>query len=125
MTLHARQAPGKAPYVSPYDHTENNAPSLRVTTSILFGLALFFVIVRSYVRIVMTKTIGSDDWAMVAAMVCTRNPPEDLSSRWNRLQIHDGWHRNIMSAATGGCSQISIKAITERTLRRTQSQSCC
>ena len=65
--IYSRQATAKQ---SPYDHTENNAPKLRSTTSALFGVALFLVMVRGYVRVIMTKTMGKDDWAMLVSMVC-------------------------------------------------------
>ena len=70
MALYARQATVGVK-LSPYDHTENNAPKLRSTTSALFGVALFLVMLRGYVRVIMTKTMGKDDWAMLLSMVRT------------------------------------------------------
>ena len=68
--IYSRQATENS---SPYDHKENNAPKLRSTTSALFGVALFLVMVRGYVRVIMTKTMGKDDWAMLLSMVCAVN----------------------------------------------------
>lgn len=68
MAIHARQAT-EGVKLSPYDHTENNAPKLTSTISALFGVALFLVMLRGYVRVIMTKTMGKDDWAMLLSMV--------------------------------------------------------
>lgn len=75
--LHERQATGGARIV--YDHTENQGPKHYKTTSALFAVALFLVLVRGYVRAIMTKTLGMDDWVMFVSMVCTSRHSSSLS----------------------------------------------
>lgn len=94
MAIHARQA-AEGAKLSPYDHNENNAPKLKSTTSALFGVALFLVMVRGYVRVIMTKTMGKDDWAMLLSMV--RTPFNIVVPIWgiglHRASDHKYWSR--------------------------------
>ena len=47
----------------------SNARHLVTETSILCGFAALAVLVRCYVRVVMLKAFGHDDWTMVLALV--------------------------------------------------------
>lgn len=56
---------------SPYDHTENNGPQILAVVGCLMTIGLITVILRVYVRVFMTKTMGADDYVMIAAAVST------------------------------------------------------
>jgi len=47
----------------------SNAPALLAQTIPFFSLAALVVIGRCYVRIVMLRAFGRDDWTIVLAMV--------------------------------------------------------
>jgi len=55
----------QAPEASP----TTNAPSILAVNGGFAGIALVVVILRIYIRSVVLRSIGSDDWVMVAAMV--------------------------------------------------------
>ncbi|CAN9151547.1 unnamed protein product [Alternaria sp. RS040] len=44
-----------------------NAPLLLTQTGVLFGVAAFIVVLRCYVRVVMLRCFGKDDWTMLLA----------------------------------------------------------
>jgi hypothetical protein len=48
---------------------ENKAPVTIVVGVSLLTVALFFCLLRFYVRMRMTRNVGKDDWAVLAAMV--------------------------------------------------------
>lgn len=48
--------------------TANNGPVILAVTGAFTGFAGLVVILRMYVRAVMLKTVGTDDWLMVIAM---------------------------------------------------------
>lgn len=52
-----------------YDLTENNGPRILGIVGFLTAFTLATVLLRIYVRIWMTKTMGTDDYTMVASMV--------------------------------------------------------
>jgi hypothetical protein len=52
-----------------YDFTENNASQILGIASFLTAFTLITVLLRMYVRVWMTKTMGTDDYTMVASMV--------------------------------------------------------
>lgn len=47
-----------------------NAPKILAITGFFATLTLIVVLARFYVRSVMLKTTGADDWVMMAAMAC-------------------------------------------------------
>ncbi|KFX93213.1 hypothetical protein V490_04954 [Pseudogymnoascus sp. VKM F-3557] len=65
--LLVRQAPG--PAAPTYDFTENNGPQILAVAGFLMGFGMLVVLLRVYVRIFMTKTMGADDYIMVVAQV--------------------------------------------------------
>lgn len=65
LTHYARAEPGTAAYAN-----ESNAYEILSVTGVFGFLALLAVVLRMYVRMFMLKYSGSDDWVMVAAMVC-------------------------------------------------------
>ena len=65
--LFVRQAPG--PAAPTYDFTENNGPQILAVAGFLMGFGMLVVLLRVYVRIFMTKTMGADDYIMVVAQV--------------------------------------------------------
>lgn len=52
-----------------YDFTENNGPQIKAVVGFLMGFGMLVVLLRVYVRIFMTKTMGWDDYIMVVAQV--------------------------------------------------------
>ncbi|KAB2101376.1 hypothetical protein AG0111_0g10449 [Alternaria gaisen] len=44
-----------------------NAPLLLTQTGVLFGVTAFIVVLRCYVRVVMLRCFGKDDWTMLLA----------------------------------------------------------
>lgn len=48
---------------------EDRGPQLRAVSVSLYGLALLALLLRCYVRLVIVKAFGPDDWIMLAAMV--------------------------------------------------------
>jgi len=69
VSLSERQA---APAATQYKD-ESYAPNLLAIHGTFCGVALLSVILRLYVRIFMLKSVGLDDYLMVAAAVST--PP--------------------------------------------------
>jgi hypothetical protein len=65
--LLVRQAPG--PAAPTYDFTENNGPQILAVAGFLMGFGMLVVLLRVYVRIFMTKTMGADDYIMIVAQV--------------------------------------------------------
>lgn len=55
-----------------YDFTENNGPHILAVIGFLMGFGMLVVLLRVYVRVFMTKTMGADDYIMVAAQVSFR-----------------------------------------------------
>lgn len=52
-----------------YDYTENNGSEIVGIASFLTAFSLVIVLLRLYVRVWMTKTMGTDDYTMVVSMV--------------------------------------------------------
>lgn len=52
-----------------YDYTENNGPHILAVFGFLAAIAFLVILLRIYVRAVMTNTMGVDDYIMVAAGV--------------------------------------------------------
>ncbi|KAJ4331511.1 hypothetical protein N0V87_009092 [Didymella glomerata] len=66
--VHARQAPGPLSPPPPTEYlNEDLAPRMLAIDGILFGLAMICVLLRVYVRAIMLKTFGVDDWIMIVA----------------------------------------------------------
>ncbi|OBT80418.1 hypothetical protein VF21_00862 [Pseudogymnoascus sp. 05NY08] len=72
--LLVRQAAGETPK---FDFTENNGHQIMAVVGFLMGFGMLVVLLRVYVRVFMTKTMGADDYIMivaqsfsVAVMVC-------------------------------------------------------
>jgi hypothetical protein len=51
--------------------TSTNAPSILSINGVFCGFTVLVVLARIYVRMVMLKTMGMDDYLMTAATVCT------------------------------------------------------
>jgi hypothetical protein len=49
--------------------TTSNAPSILAINGFFMGFALLIVGARIYVRSIMLKTVGADDYVIMAAMV--------------------------------------------------------
>jgi hypothetical protein len=47
---------------------ENLAPAMLAVVGSLFGLAMICVLLRIYVRTMMLKTLGIDDWMIMVSM---------------------------------------------------------
>ncbi|PMD44631.1 hypothetical protein L207DRAFT_579565 [Hyaloscypha variabilis F] len=69
MLLPRQPPPGPMPALSPEFLAENNGPRIIIITSTITGISFLVVFLRVYVRAVMLKTVGSDDYTMIAAMV--------------------------------------------------------
>ncbi|KAF2024509.1 hypothetical protein EK21DRAFT_94032 [Setomelanomma holmii] len=69
VTLLARQAPPMPPRPPQEYLDENLAPKMLAVDGTIFGLAMLCVLLRIYVRAVMLKTFGVDDWIMMLAAV--------------------------------------------------------
>jgi hypothetical protein len=65
MADEKQQAP---PVTGPLDYS-TNAPSILAIVGFFDAFALLVVLARIYVRGVMLKTVGTDDYVMMAAMV--------------------------------------------------------
>jgi hypothetical protein len=50
--------------------TSTNAPSILAINGVFCGFTVLVVAARIYVRMVMLKTMGTDDYLMAAATVC-------------------------------------------------------
>lgn len=74
--IQARQA-GDPPF-DPSLPNDTIAPMILGISGFLTGLAFLIVLSRCYVRLVMLKVFGTDDWIMLFAMVCewTSDPQE-------------------------------------------------
>jgi hypothetical protein len=55
---------------------ENNSPTLLAIHGTFCGAAVLAVILRLYVKAFMLKSVGADDWVMVAAAVSGALQPE-------------------------------------------------
>ncbi|KFY98300.1 hypothetical protein V498_01565 [Pseudogymnoascus sp. VKM F-4517 (FW-2822)] len=51
------------------DFTENNGPQILAVVGFLMGFGMLVVLLRVYVRVFMTKTMGWDDYIMIVAQV--------------------------------------------------------
>lgn len=51
------------------DFTQNNGSQIMAVVGFLMGFGMLVVLLRVYVRVFMTKTMGPDDYVMVAAQV--------------------------------------------------------
>jgi len=65
----ARQAPPPLPMISPEFAAEDHGKRILAITGTITGVSLAVVVLRVYVRAVMLKTLGSDDYTMMAAML--------------------------------------------------------
>lgn len=61
------------PTLTPEEMAYTNAPEILAITSTFFAAALLIVLLRCYVRIIMLKVFGIDDYVMVFAMVRTND----------------------------------------------------
>jgi hypothetical protein len=52
------------------DDTSTNAPSILAINGALAGFTLLVVLARYYVRTIMLKSMGADDWLIGVAMAC-------------------------------------------------------
>jgi hypothetical protein len=57
------------PPISDADIAYSNASSLMVQAGTIFGIALAITLLRCYVRLVMLKSFGKDDWTIIVSMV--------------------------------------------------------
>jgi hypothetical protein len=55
--------------IDPHVAAFSNAPTLLAQTIPFFSVALLVIIARCYVRIVMLRAFGKDDWVIILAMV--------------------------------------------------------
>ena len=51
------------------DFTENNGHKILAVVGFLMGFGMLVVLLRVYVRVFMTKTMGADDYVMIVAQV--------------------------------------------------------
>ncbi|KAI5375980.1 hypothetical protein J4E82_005224 [Alternaria postmessia] len=56
------------PPISDADIAYSNASSLMVQAGTIFGIALAITLLRCYVRLVMLKSFGKDDWTIIVSM---------------------------------------------------------
>jgi hypothetical protein len=68
MSLMADEKQQAPPVTGPLDYS-TNAPSILAIVGFFDAFALLVVLARIYVRGVMLKTVGTDDYVMMAAMV--------------------------------------------------------
>lgn len=64
-----RQTAIGPPILTPEQIAYNNAPEILAITGTFFTAAMIVVLLRFYVRLVMLKLFGIDDYVMVFAMV--------------------------------------------------------
>lgn len=68
------------------DFTENNGPQILAVVGFLMGFGMLVVLLRVYVRVFMTKTMGWDDYIMIVAQVsfrgCCAVLPSHMFRRW-------------------------------------------
>ncbi|KZM21875.1 hypothetical protein ST47_g6996 [Ascochyta rabiei] len=70
VELFTRQGPGPLPPPPPQEYLDENlAPKMLAVDGCFFGMAVLFVLLRVYVRAVLLKTFGIDDWIMVLAAI--------------------------------------------------------
>lgn len=69
-----RQSDTSMSTLSPEYIAYTNAPEILSITGTFFGLAVFVVLSRCYVRLAMLKVFGRDDYVMVLAMVSETRP---------------------------------------------------
>lgn len=62
----------------PADH--NRGAEILAVCGTMVALSLFTVVMRLWVRVRIVKHVGSDDWAIIAAMVCRTAPPPTRAS---------------------------------------------
>lgn len=67
-----RQAFGTKPSLTPEYMAYSNAQRILSITGTFFTAALIIVLLRCYVRAVMLRVFGKDDYMMVVAMVSRR-----------------------------------------------------
>ena len=58
------------PPLTPEELAYTNAPEILAISGSFFAVATLVVLLRCYVRLVMLKVFGIDDYVMVVAMVC-------------------------------------------------------
>lgn len=75
-SLAERQAPTGPPQLTPEQIAYTNAPEILAITGSFFAAAALVVLLRCYVRLVMLKVFGIDDYIMVVAMVSEANVNE-------------------------------------------------
>lgn len=68
IKLPGRQAPLAGPPRSPLDMS-TNAPTILAINGSFTGFTLLVILARIYVRSIMLKTFGADDYFITAAMV--------------------------------------------------------
>lgn len=59
-----RQTPPPMPVLSPEFLAENHGTRIIIITSVITGVSFLVVFLRVYVRAVMLKTVGSDDYTV-------------------------------------------------------------
>lgn len=72
-----------APAPPPVEDDRNRGPELMAAVWTQCGIALVFVSLRCYARILI-KSLGKDDWIMVTAAVCAA---QDFEYRVTRLIV--------------------------------------
>jgi len=55
--------------VSDAEISYSNASNLMIQAGTIFGIALAVTLLRCYVRLVMLKAFGKDDWTILVSMV--------------------------------------------------------
>jgi hypothetical protein len=73
MLLPRQPPPGPMPALSPEFLAENNGPRIIIITSTITGISFLVVFLRVYVRAVMLKTVGSDDYTVSQHLLGLKN----------------------------------------------------
>jgi hypothetical protein len=68
-----RQAPPPMPALSPEFLAENHGTRIIIITSVITGVSFLAVFLRVYVRAVMLKTVGSDDYTVCDHVLTAQN----------------------------------------------------
>ena len=71
--------PGPPPEFTPEFVAYSNGPILLAQTAPIYAIAATVVIARCYTRVMIVKSFGKDDWAMVATLVSARLLPSSLN----------------------------------------------
>jgi hypothetical protein len=69
LIIIAPMSPSSMAALTPDDIAFTNAPNLLAKAASEFSIAAAVVLLRIYVRTIMVRSFGKDDWAMLAALV--------------------------------------------------------